>query len=203
MERRLETQDMHSHDHSDSDSDESIIPQHLTRRTNAWRHPELTGYRILVILLTFLFGLSKAILAYKGQSLAGNSVEWVFGVVCSLALYWLGLYEKRPPPPLRWMFKRNYAPYIKSKWPIFKFLSLVTIVTLFAIFYFLPLLVYIFSPPNTPMEPYLYYLSLIVVIGPHVLLYGGFGVYICILTVRGVRWFFFESLFVIRWGDAL
>ncbi|TDL14462.1 hypothetical protein BD410DRAFT_681061, partial [Rickenella mellea] len=76
-------------------------------------HPKLTGYRIILISLTALFGISKAILSYRGQSVAPTSLELLFGVVCSIALYWLGLYEKRPPPSLRWMFKRDYSPYVK------------------------------------------------------------------------------------------
>ena len=51
--------------------------------TIAW-HPKLTGYRLIVIVLTVGFTLSKAILSYQNKLIAPITLEWVFGVVISL-----------------------------------------------------------------------------------------------------------------------
>lgn len=48
-------------------------------------HPKLTGYHALVLALTAGFGLSKAVLAYRGGSIAPITIEWVFSVVVLLA----------------------------------------------------------------------------------------------------------------------
>lgn len=48
-------------------------------------HPKLTGYRVAVLALTTGFGLSKAVLAYRGESFAAITLEWVFSVVVFLA----------------------------------------------------------------------------------------------------------------------
>ena len=54
-------------------------------------HPGLTGYRLLVILLTAIFGLSKAGLSYNGQSTAPTTLDWMYGVVVFI------LYVPVPP----------------------------------------------------------------------------------------------------------
>jgi hypothetical protein len=41
----------------------------------------LTGYRLLIILLTAIFGLSKAGLSYNGQSTASTTLDWMYGAV--------------------------------------------------------------------------------------------------------------------------
>ncbi|TDL18184.1 hypothetical protein BD410DRAFT_843030 [Rickenella mellea] len=73
------------------------------------RHPKLTGYRLLFIILTLSFGLSKAALAYQGQSVSPTTLEWIFGVVIGLALYWLSLYENDANAYLMpWLFEFDY-----------------------------------------------------------------------------------------------
>jgi hypothetical protein len=46
--------------------------------------PLITGYRLLVSLITVTFGMSKAVLSYQGQSAAPTTLDWVFGVVITL-----------------------------------------------------------------------------------------------------------------------
>lgn len=53
----------------------------LVRRS--W-HQSLTGYRLLVIALTAIFGLSKAVLSYRGQSTVPTTLDWMYGVVVFL-----------------------------------------------------------------------------------------------------------------------
>ncbi|KDQ50622.1 hypothetical protein JAAARDRAFT_186087 [Jaapia argillacea MUCL 33604] len=77
-------------------------------------HPRLTGYRFLVISSTAGFGISKAVAAYRGESVASTTLEWTFSVVVSLFLYWLGLYQDNAPATAGWLFERDYAVYIWS-----------------------------------------------------------------------------------------
>ena len=46
--------------------------------------PKITGYRILVLGLAFTFGMSKAWLAYAGQSTALTTLDWLYGVCAFL-----------------------------------------------------------------------------------------------------------------------
>ncbi|TDL19147.1 hypothetical protein BD410DRAFT_727488, partial [Rickenella mellea] len=50
--------------------------------TEIWQHPKLTGYRLIVLTLTTVFGISKAVLMYNGQFTAPNILDWQFGVIC-------------------------------------------------------------------------------------------------------------------------
>ncbi|TDL18096.1 hypothetical protein BD410DRAFT_831076 [Rickenella mellea] len=43
--------------------------------------------------------------AGNSQSYPVTSLDLVFGVVCFIGLYWLGLYEESHPPWTRWLFK--------------------------------------------------------------------------------------------------
>ena len=47
-------------------------------------HPKITPYRLLVLVVGVSFGTTKAILAYKGETIALITVEWIAGVVVSL-----------------------------------------------------------------------------------------------------------------------
>jgi len=82
-----------------------LVQQHTEHRTH---HPGLTGYRLLVILLTAIFGLSKAGLSYHGQSTAPTTLDWIYGVVVFILLYWLGIYEKHTLHDLGWFFEEDY-----------------------------------------------------------------------------------------------
>jgi len=69
----------------------------------------MTGYRILVIVLTAGFGLSKAKLSYEGYSTAPNTLDWLYGVVAFLVLYWLGIYERHAMHNMPLMFEVDYV----------------------------------------------------------------------------------------------
>ncbi|PPQ90777.1 hypothetical protein CVT25_010166 [Psilocybe cyanescens] len=71
-------------------------------------HPRMTGYRILVIALTTGFGLSKAKLSYDGYSTAPNTLDWLYGVVAFLIIYWLGIYERHAMHSMPWLFEIDY-----------------------------------------------------------------------------------------------
>ncbi|KDQ50627.1 hypothetical protein JAAARDRAFT_116222, partial [Jaapia argillacea MUCL 33604] len=71
-------------------------------------HPRLTGYRFLVIALTAGFGISKAVTAYRGESMSSTTLEWTFDVVVALILFWLGLYQDNSPATVEWLFKWDY-----------------------------------------------------------------------------------------------
>ena len=43
--------------------------------------PKLTLFRLLVILLTSSFGITKAWLSYHGFSTAPTTLEWLYGVL--------------------------------------------------------------------------------------------------------------------------
>ena len=49
------------------------------------KHPALTGYRILVTLCVVGLGTLKAGLSYRGNSTEPTTIEWVLGVVITVA----------------------------------------------------------------------------------------------------------------------
>ncbi|THH28109.1 hypothetical protein EUX98_g6094 [Antrodiella citrinella] len=56
------------------------------------------------------FGTAKAVISYRNsQSSLPNTLDWILGVVLSVGLYWLGLYEAVRPPVLHWFFHEDYA----------------------------------------------------------------------------------------------
>ena len=46
---------------------------------------KLTGYRLLNMATIFTFGMVKAILTYLGQSAAPTTIDWIAGVVLTIA----------------------------------------------------------------------------------------------------------------------
>ena len=66
----------------------SYLAQHQRRRSEDEdpfpSFPRLTSYRVLVIFLTAIFGLSKAYLSYRGYSTAPTTVDWLYGVLVFL-----------------------------------------------------------------------------------------------------------------------
>ncbi|KDQ50626.1 hypothetical protein JAAARDRAFT_581279 [Jaapia argillacea MUCL 33604] len=72
-------------------------------------HPPITGYRFLVTITAVCFGLAKAVLSYLGYSTAPNTVDWVFGVLVTISLYWLGLYEASATEVLPALFETDYT----------------------------------------------------------------------------------------------
>ena len=67
---------------AERDSPTAALLHHDTQPEVA--KPLVTGYRLLVSLLTLIFGMSKAVLSYQGQSTAPTTVDWVFGVLVTL-----------------------------------------------------------------------------------------------------------------------
>ncbi|TFK31736.1 hypothetical protein BDQ12DRAFT_92571 [Crucibulum laeve] len=68
-------------------------------------HPPVTGYRMLVTFTAICFGMVKSSLSYRGLSTAPTTIEWIFGVVVTLGLYWFGLYEVSSTEVLPSMFE--------------------------------------------------------------------------------------------------
>jgi len=46
---------------------------------------KLTGYRLLVIVMTLAFGVPKAVLGLQGLNAAATSLDLGFGVIVTLA----------------------------------------------------------------------------------------------------------------------
>ncbi|KDR80573.1 hypothetical protein GALMADRAFT_207602 [Galerina marginata CBS 339.88] len=91
--------------------DNHQLPNHTGDASPRHGHghaPRMTGYRILVIVLTAGFGLSKAKLSYQGYSTAPNTLDWLYGVVAFLILYWLGIYERHAMHNMPLMFEVDY-----------------------------------------------------------------------------------------------
>ncbi|KAF8995233.1 hypothetical protein BDQ17DRAFT_1430493 [Cyathus striatus] len=86
--------------------DETTI--RYAHRLHRHRHPRLTGYRILVVALTAGFGFFKALLSYLGKNTAPNTLDWMYGVVVFLLLYWMGIYEKYTLHNVPWLFEWDY-----------------------------------------------------------------------------------------------
>ncbi|KDQ57199.1 hypothetical protein JAAARDRAFT_157340, partial [Jaapia argillacea MUCL 33604] len=93
--------------------DGSRIPRGYTTQQRRW-HPKLTAFRIIVLGLTISYGVSKAFLSSKDLSTASITVEWLFSVVVTLSLYWLGLYEEIYPEAIPWLFGRDYTPILRQ-----------------------------------------------------------------------------------------
>ena len=51
------------------------------RQRSEGPYPRITGYRLLVSGIVFLFGMMKASLSYAGFGGAANVFEWILGVV--------------------------------------------------------------------------------------------------------------------------
>ncbi|KAF9008419.1 hypothetical protein BDQ17DRAFT_1301608 [Cyathus striatus] len=77
-------------------------------------HPKLTVYRLLVIITTLGFGISKAVLSYQGRTIVPITLEWFFGMGVFLLLYWLGLYEYNPIGSMPYLFTTDYSSDIKG-----------------------------------------------------------------------------------------
>ncbi|TDL13801.1 hypothetical protein BD410DRAFT_779116 [Rickenella mellea] len=85
-----------------------------------WHHPQLTIYRTIVLTLTTLFGTWKAVLSYMGQSTAPNMLEWQFGVVGIIWLFWLGWFEECHPEWMHSIFAEdNKAQVVSKRYPGF------------------------------------------------------------------------------------
>ncbi|KAI9459827.1 hypothetical protein F5148DRAFT_274400 [Russula earlei] len=70
---------------------------------------KLTGYRLLNMSVVFLFGLTKAILTYMGQSAAPTTLDWILGSFLAVFLYWIGLYESECTERWDWFFRVDLA----------------------------------------------------------------------------------------------
>ncbi|TDL15143.1 hypothetical protein BD410DRAFT_137012 [Rickenella mellea] len=85
-----------------------------------FKHPQITGYRALVLTLTLAFGIPKATLMFLNRnnpaaSNAATSLDLAFSAICATALYWLGLYEESHPPWMhRWLFSAKNTQTAQS-----------------------------------------------------------------------------------------
>ncbi|KAI0246436.1 hypothetical protein BJV78DRAFT_1286418 [Lactifluus subvellereus] len=73
---------------------------------------KLTGYRLLKITVILAFGISKAVFAYRGQSVVPTMPEWVAGTFLAVILYWLGLFETERPGKWPLFFHDDWGPPI-------------------------------------------------------------------------------------------
>jgi len=73
---------------------------------------KLTMYRLLNIVVISAFGISKAVCAYQGQSVAPTTLELVGGTFFAVILYWLGLFEAEHPQKWPLFFHVDLAPVI-------------------------------------------------------------------------------------------
>ncbi|KAG2014275.1 hypothetical protein CC2G_011108 [Coprinopsis cinerea AmutBmut pab1-1] len=77
-----------------------------TRTRAVWG---LTGYRILVSVCGVGFGLAKAGLSYTNRVGEANQIEWIYGSIITICLYWLGLYEDSIPPRWPLFFHHDFS----------------------------------------------------------------------------------------------
>ncbi|RXW15582.1 hypothetical protein EST38_g10277 [Candolleomyces aberdarensis] len=96
------------------------IPQYDTeeRDLELLLKPEtlpMTGYRIIVTASAISFGITKAALAYHGFESAPTTVEWIYAIVVTLGLYWLGFYEASTNEVMPWLFSNDYSHQGLSK----------------------------------------------------------------------------------------
>ncbi|KAF6753544.1 hypothetical protein DFP72DRAFT_901982 [Ephemerocybe angulata] len=73
------------------------------------KHPSVTGYRILVTGTAISLGLTKAIVAYLGHTTVPTTLEWIYGILVTLSLYWLGLYELSTKEVMPYLFITDYS----------------------------------------------------------------------------------------------
>ncbi|KAJ2918714.1 hypothetical protein MD484_g1676, partial [Candolleomyces efflorescens] len=78
------------------------------------KHPPVTAYRIIVTAAAIWFGTAKAMLSYRGQPTTPTTVEWAYGVVVTVILYSLGLYETSANEVLPWLFTTDYSLQITT-----------------------------------------------------------------------------------------
>ncbi|KIM34928.1 hypothetical protein M413DRAFT_37682, partial [Hebeloma cylindrosporum] len=70
--------------------------------------PKIMLYRLLVISTTISLGSAKAVAVFYGKSYVSITIEWIAGVVVSILLYILGLYENNPFNMMPYLFEANY-----------------------------------------------------------------------------------------------
>ncbi|KAJ7217680.1 hypothetical protein GGX14DRAFT_597332, partial [Mycena pura] len=85
-----------------------------SRRLRARSHPRLTGYRSLFLGLTLALGIAKAVLSYRGHTVAATTLDWMYGIVVVSALYWVGLYEDECPGKLPWLFDTDVVEVFQA-----------------------------------------------------------------------------------------
>ncbi|KIM40766.1 hypothetical protein M413DRAFT_446149 [Hebeloma cylindrosporum] len=94
----------------------------LKKPPQIW-HPRITPYRLLVLVVTVSFGMTKAVLTYKDETIIPITLEWIAGVVVSLFLFFLGIYESGNAVPryLSWMFEPDCMDVV---WRILRIISI-------------------------------------------------------------------------------
>ncbi|KAF9568715.1 hypothetical protein CPC08DRAFT_624749, partial [Agrocybe pediades] len=79
-------------------------------------HPPVTGYRLLVSIVTVVFGVAKMSCAYLGRNTSATTLDWVSGVIFATTCYVLGLYEPNNIDLLDWLFKVDYSRAVGKVW---------------------------------------------------------------------------------------
>ncbi|KAH8079401.1 hypothetical protein BXZ70DRAFT_960715 [Cristinia sonorae] len=97
--------------HSPAISEPEDGPSH-SRHNRPLLLVRVTGLRLLNTSVLAGVGIAKAVLVAQGKSAAPAVLEWILGVICAIALYWVGLFEEVDPPLMPWLLHRDYAPEI-------------------------------------------------------------------------------------------
>ncbi|KAH6889596.1 hypothetical protein BKA70DRAFT_1329308 [Coprinopsis sp. MPI-PUGE-AT-0042] len=79
-------------------------PESSNLVTSSW-HPKLTGARLLVIFATIGLGTAKAVTAYRGDTIAPVTIEWVMTIVLFIIFLIFNNVESREDARPRWLFK--------------------------------------------------------------------------------------------------
>ncbi|KAI0049383.1 hypothetical protein FA95DRAFT_1489447 [Auriscalpium vulgare] len=70
---------------------------------------KITAFRLLNTAILLAFGIPKPVPSYRGESAVPTTLDWILGILCAAALYWLGLFEGVDPPVLKWLLHDDYA----------------------------------------------------------------------------------------------
>ena len=50
---------------------------------------KVTGYRLLNLIVILAFGLSKGVMEYMGRSLVSTTLDWIIGIMLTIAYNFL------------------------------------------------------------------------------------------------------------------
>ncbi|KIJ94606.1 hypothetical protein K443DRAFT_11992 [Laccaria amethystina LaAM-08-1] len=76
--------------------------------------PIVTGNRIFVTISVVGFGVSKAIVTYRGLPTSANTLDWVFAIVFSSLTYCLEMYQDDAAYAWPSVFQSDYQPSLYS-----------------------------------------------------------------------------------------
>ncbi|TFK19776.1 hypothetical protein FA15DRAFT_659605 [Coprinopsis marcescibilis] len=98
------------------------------------RQAHMTGHRLIVTLCIVGFGTAKAATAFLGYGTEPTVLEWVLGVLITVSLYLLGLYEESPSMVMPWLFEKNYSEDTKFGAGLFYFVGMAAAVVYGVVF---------------------------------------------------------------------